>query len=213
MFKEMRQSHKPVGVGRRFALFLATSSAQSVLVSEGKPPEWPLIRHVRFVNEMDCLSKDVWHSYQLRRDFVLVLRDATSLAELELEWNPRMSILLGDGFVTDGQIMNEMMKGIRSCPNLRTLRLRGPFPRTWTNPEPDALPGVETIVEPIAMWPKREGEEEEKEEARRKKVQSIAENKARLVARAEERVRAEEIRDSTRWQRFQRKLDSWKGKK
>lgn len=213
MFKEMRQSHKPVGVGRRFALFLATSSAQSVLVSEGKPPEWPLIRHVRFVNEMDCLSKDVWHSYRLGRDFAHMLRDATKLAELELEWNPRMSILLGDGYVTDGQIMNGMMKEIRSCPRLRTLRLRGPFPRTWTNPEPDALPGVETIVEPIAMWPKREGEEEEREEARRKRVQSIAEDKARLVAQAEERVRAEEIRDSTRWQRFQRKLDSWKGKR
>ncbi|VUC37160.1 unnamed protein product [Clonostachys rosea] len=213
MFKELRQSHEPVGVSRRFALFLVMGSAQRVSVCEGKSFEWDLVRHVRFVNEMDRLSNDVWESYYLTQDFLRMLREATKLAELELEWNPRMSILLGDGYVSHEAVLRDMIKGIRSSTALRTLRLRGHFPRVLTKPEPDTLPGVVTIVEPVIMWPKREEEEVDKEEARRKKMQSIAEQKARLVAQAEERVRAEEARaHPTRWQRFQRKLDSWKGK-
>ncbi|CAG9987742.1 unnamed protein product [Clonostachys byssicola] len=210
MLKDMRHSQEPVGVGRRFALFLATGSARSVLVSEGKPPEWRLVRHVRFINEMDHLCTDVWESYHLTQNFLRTLREATQLVELELEWNPQMSILLGDGYVTDASVLRNMMEGIRGSPALRRLRLRGPFPRTWTDPGPDALPGVETIVEPVIMWPRLE----EEEEARRKKLQSIAEQKARLAAQTELRTQADKIRgDSSRWQRFQRKLDAWKGKR
>lgn len=213
MFMEMRQSHEPAGAGRRFAVFLVMNSGQRALASEGKSFEWDLIRHVRFVNEMDCLSDDVHQTTHLKEGFRRMLKDATSLVELELEWNPRMSILLGDGYITDARVMNDMMGGIRLSRTLRRLRLRGPFPRTWTNPEPDALPGVETIVEPVFMWPKREEEEQEKQEARRKKVQSMAEQKARRIARDEEMARTWEIRADSSWQRFQRKLGSWKRKK
>jgi hypothetical protein len=117
---------------------------------------WQRVRRLLFFNELGHPEAGSW----LGR-LVDILKAASNLTTLEMEWNPNMHVIRG---LFDRQAIEQ----IAEHPSLQVIRVRGNVPRPWVR-EMSAMPGKKVVVEDM-LWEARdpEGEREiEIEEERR----------------------------------------------
>lgn len=159
MRREMRDSSGPTTPGS-LAVFCVAPNREFGETTMGLAAEghftWQRVRRLLFFNELGHPEAGSW-LFPLAD----IIKAASDLTTLEMEWNPRMHVIRG-------LFARKIMRQIAEHPSLHVIRIRGNVPRPWVR-EMAAMPGKKVVVEDM-LWEVRDPEGERKlemEEERR----------------------------------------------